>query len=48
MSRAVAPDAIGYPGPPGKPTPVAPETANLWRSLGIHIPPQTLRESREN
>lgn len=48
MSRAVPPDAIGYPGKPGKPTPVDPETANLWRSLGIHIPPQTLRDSREN
>ena len=47
-ARLVADSARGRAGPPSKPKEVDPATAELWRSLGIHVPPTVLRESREN
>ena len=44
----VNPDSLGYPGKFSRPKPVDPATTELWRSLGIHVPPSVLRESREN
>ena len=34
-------------GPPQQPTGVDHATTELWKSLGIHVPPTVLRESRE-
>ena len=31
-----------------KPSPVDPSTSELWKSLGIHVPPTVLRQSREH
>eukprot|EP01048_Picozoa_sp_COSAG05_P022059 COSAG05_NODE_4270_length_1589_cov_1.456376_1_plen_269_part_01 len=45
---AVNADSIGYPGPLDKPSPVDPSTNELWKSLGIHVPPTVLRQSREH
>jgi hypothetical protein len=32
-------DSLGWPGKVGKPKGVDPATTELWRSLGIHVPP---------
>eukprot|EP01047_Picozoa_sp_COSAG01_P027519 COSAG01_NODE_1819_length_9156_cov_11.749586_1_plen_1066_part_00 len=40
-------DSIGYPGPPDRPHGVEPQTAALWKSLGMHVPPAVMRQSRE-
>jgi hypothetical protein len=47
-SHIIPPDAIGYPGTTANPHPVDSSTTELWRSLGVQVPPQALRQSREN